>query len=254
MTSYSPRFSMERFAEALTFAARLHAQQTRKGSDLPYVSHLLGVAGIAMEYGGGEDECIAALLHDAAEDQGGEPTLALIRERFGDAVADTVAGCTDAYAEAGAEKPPWVQRKVAYIAHLRDAPPSVRLVSAADKLHNARSILMDYRQSGPAIFDRFKKDTPFHTLWYYRRLADTFLALDPDSHLAHELARVVAKIESKLTSSGSGDLEERDRIYRELDDALIGAGALTGAQAANRTRARRGADPASRKSGRACPS
>ncbi len=118
MTTSSPRFSMERFAEALTYAAYLHREQTRKGSDLPYVSHLLGVASIVMEYGGNESECIAALLHDAAEDQGGKPRLEDIRLKFGSSVADIVDGCTDAYAEAGAEKPEWMKRKAAYVAHL----------------------------------------------------------------------------------------------------------------------------------------
>jgi (p)ppGpp synthase/HD superfamily hydrolase len=220
MTGYPPRFPMGRFSEALTLATRLHATQTRKSSDLPYVSHLLAVAGITMDYGGDEDECIAALLHDAAEDQGGLPTLNLIRERFGERVADIVAGCTDAYAEAGAEKPPWVERKVAYITRLRQASPSVRLVSAADKLHNARSILMDYRQIGEVAFDRFRKETPFHTLWYYRRLADTFLSLDHESHLAQELARVVSRVERKVVTAGQDGGEGVEGVYRKLDDAL----------------------------------
>src|SRR5258708_16582520 len=102
MTSHTPRFPMQKFAEALIYATLLHAQQTRKGSDLPYISHLLGVASIAMDYGANKDEAIAALLHDAAEDQGGEATLDIIRGKFGVGVAKIVDGCTDAYAEAGA--------------------------------------------------------------------------------------------------------------------------------------------------------
>lgn len=116
MTTDLPRFNMQRFAKALTYATHLHARQTRKGSDLPYISHLLAVSSIAMEYGASEHEAIAALLHDAAEDQGGRPTLDAIRAKFGDGVADIVDGCTDAYAEAGAKKPAWKKRKAQYIA------------------------------------------------------------------------------------------------------------------------------------------
>jgi (p)ppGpp synthase/HD superfamily hydrolase len=144
---------MQQFAEALNYTARLHAQQTRKGSDLPYISHLPGVASLTMEYGGSEEECIAALLHDAPEDQGGLPTLADIRAKFGDVVADIVDGCTDAYVEEGAKKPDWEERKSKYIAHLYSSTNSVRLVSAADKLHNARAILADHREHGDKIYD-----------------------------------------------------------------------------------------------------
>jgi GTP pyrophosphokinase len=122
----------KRFNEALTFAADLHATQTRKGSGVPYIAHLLGVASIALEYGAQEDEAIAALLHDAIEDQGGIATREEIRRRFGDTVTAIVEGCTDAHTT---PKPPWRERKEAYIAHLHHASPAVILVSAADKLH-----------------------------------------------------------------------------------------------------------------------
>src|SRR5947209_2209991 len=125
-----------RFEDALVFATQLHAGQRRKGSATPYVAHLLAVAAIVLENEGNEDEAIAALLHDAIEDQGGAPTREMIRERFGNRVVEIVDGCTDAEV---IPKPPWRARKEAYIAHLRGATPSVRLVSAADKLHNARA-------------------------------------------------------------------------------------------------------------------
>jgi len=141
-----------RFEDALTFATRLHADQTRKGTTIPYISHLLAVTSIVLEQGGNEDEAIAALLHDAIEDQGGASTREEIRRLFGERVVEIVDGCTDAEV---VPKPPWRTRKEAYIAHLRDAPASVRLVSAADKLHNARAILADYRSVGESLWQRF---------------------------------------------------------------------------------------------------
>ena len=163
-----------RFDEAFAYASRLHACQQRKGTDIPYLAHLLAVTAIVLEYGGGEDEAIAALLHDAIEDQGGPATRAEIRHRFGEHVVDIVDGCTDAET---VPKPPWRQRKEAYVAHVGDASSSVRLVSAADKLHNARSILADYRQLGEALWDRFRGGRD-GTLWYYRALVDAFRAVD----------------------------------------------------------------------------
>ncbi len=180
-----------RFTDALTYATALHATQWRKGTAVPYIAHLLGVCALVLEEGGDEDEAIAALLHDAVEDQGGPPTLAAIRARFGERVAQIVEGCTDADT---IPKPPWRARKEAYITHLRDAPPDVRRVSLADKLHNARAVLRDVQRDGDASFDRFKggKDG---TIWYYRTLADVFIATDSGSN-ADELARVVAAIEA----------------------------------------------------------
>ena len=135
-----------RFEEALVFAAQLHREQTRKGTTIPYIAHLLGVASIVLEYGGDEDEAIAALLHDAIEDQGGASTREEIRRRFGETVVAIVNGCTDAEV---IPKPPWRARKEDYIAHMAHASPSVRLVSAADKLHNARAILAARAGGGP---------------------------------------------------------------------------------------------------------
>jgi len=183
----------ERFDNALLLASDLHRKQQRKGTGIPYLSHLLGVAGLVLEHGGNEDEAIGALLHDAVEDQGGAPTLALIRERFGDRVAEIVAGCTDADT---IPKPPWRARKETYLAHIRTAPPSVRLVSNADKLHNARAILADYREVGDALWERFNADAD-ELVWYYRSLADAFLETG-DSALARELDRVVREIEREV--------------------------------------------------------
>lgn len=183
-------FLTERFEQALLYATQLHNQQLRKGTTVPYVSHLLGVASLVLEHGANEDEAIAALLHDAVEDQGGLPTLRIIESKFGEQVAQIVLGCTDSE---GWPKPPWQERKERYIAHLKDASPSVRLVSACDKLHNARAIVTDYRRVGEAVWQRFKPGQP-GVLWYYRGLADTFRQYGPQS-VAAELHLVVTEME-----------------------------------------------------------
>ncbi len=180
-----------RFRDALTYACELHAAQRRKGTDIPYVAHLLAVASIALEHGASEDEAIAALLHDAVEDQGGRATGDEIRRRFGDAVADVVHACSDTDVE---PKPPWRARKEAYIAHLSGAPRSVLLVSASDKLHNARSILADLRTAGDALWSRFSGGRD-GTLWYYRALVTTFQRLLPGP-LTDELDRTVTALET----------------------------------------------------------
>ena len=135
-----------RFATALSFAAELHREHYRKGTDIPYVSHLLAVASLALEHGADEDEAIAAVLHDAQEDRGGTATTGVIEILFGARVADIVRGCSDS--EESVNKAPWKQRKDAYLAHLETATGSIRLVSACDKLHNARAILADLRVMG----------------------------------------------------------------------------------------------------------
>jgi len=187
-----------RFEDALLYATRLHATQTRKGNDVPYVAHLLAVASLVLEAGGDEDAAIAALLHDAAEDQGGLETLAEIRSRFGDAVADIVAACSDTFEE---PKPPWHARKRAYIAHLRNAPPEVLLVSCADKLHNARAIVTDHRMLGDALWQRFHAGRD-DILWYYREVSAIFSAQGPEP-LATELALVVEALHAVATDCGS---------------------------------------------------
>ncbi len=213
-----PRFLSDdpRFIEALAYVARLHANQTRKSTDIPYVSHLFGVASIAIEYGADMDEAIGALLHDAAEDCGGRPRLDEIRVKFGDRVAEIVEGCTDSFET---PKPDWTRRKTEYIAHLRHASPSVRLVSASDKLHNARSILKDFRVHKERVFDRFRKHTRWDTVWYYSRLAREFSELG-GGELAAEFDRVVRKVEKKLSAvSPDGKDEAYARLEAELDAA-----------------------------------
>ncbi|OZH56096.1 phosphohydrolase [Hydrocoleum sp. CS-953] len=179
-----------RFTEALVYATELHAHQIRKGSKVPYVSHLLGVASIALEYGADEDEAIAALLHDAIEDQGGPTVRVEIRLKFGERVTEIVDGCTDTDTT---PKPPWKERKKAYINRITNATPSVRLVSAADKLHNIRSILKDYRLQGDLLWDLFKGGKQ-GTLWYYRSLVTAFREAD-STPIVIELDSLVTELE-----------------------------------------------------------
>jgi len=179
-----------RFGEALRYAAEVHRKQLRKGTAIPYISHLLAVCSLVLEDGGGEDEAIAALLHDAVEDQGGRGRLEEIRRLFGDHVADIVEGCTDADT---IPKPPWRERKEAYIAHFRSATPEVLRVSAADKLHNARAILADYRNQRERLWERFNGGRE-GTLSYYRTLASV-LGEASGGLLAEELDRIVSELE-----------------------------------------------------------
>lgn len=186
----------ERFAKAFDYAFHLHRHQVRKGTPVPYIAHLMAVASLVIENGGDEDEAIAALLHDAVEDQGGQATLAEIRRQFGDRVAEIVWSNSDTDE---IPKPPWRERKENYLKHLRSAPPSVLLVSAADKLHNARAILSDYRRFGEAVWARFRGSRE-GTLWYYRSLVEIFGQTGPQG-LADELARVVQELEELAGSS-----------------------------------------------------
>ncbi len=180
----------QRFEEALIYALRLHADQTRKGSATPYFAHLMSVAALVLEDGGDEDEAIAALLHDAIEDQGGADTRAEIRRRFGERVAAIVDGCSDAET---IPKPPWRARKERYLASLAAASPAVIRVEAADKLHNARSILRDYRRLGESLWSRFSGGRE-GTLWYYREMT-RILQERTDSPLVVALGEVVMTLE-----------------------------------------------------------
>jgi (p)ppGpp synthase/HD superfamily hydrolase len=179
----------DRFDKALLCASKMHAGQPRKATRVPYIAHLLGVASLVLEAGGDEDLAIAALLHDVVEDCGGAPVLKQVRQNFGRRVARIVDGCTDSYTH---PKPPWRERKERFLHKLHKADSDTRLVAAADKLHNARSILADYREIGESVWQRFNGGRE-GTLWYYRALADA-LGRAPN-RLTHELERVVADLE-----------------------------------------------------------
>jgi (p)ppGpp synthase/HD superfamily hydrolase len=185
-----------RFRRALDYTARVHATQFRKGTSRPYISHLLGVASIVLVHGGDEDEAIAALLHDAVEDQGGQRRLRDIRRKFGARVAHIVEGCTDSDVT---PKPPWLKRKKDYLKHLREADSSVRLVSAADKLYNASETLADFRSHRESIWKRFKGGRK-GTLWYYREVARILRKKGPKL-LSKDLQRVVRELSRASSSS-----------------------------------------------------
>jgi len=179
----------DRFDEAVKLASDLHRQQRRKGGEVPYMAHLLQVAGLVLEFGGDEDAAIAALLHDAVEDQGGAETDVLIRQRFGDAVANVVLECSDS---AGDPKPPWSVRKERFIASIPALSQTARLVSLADKVHNVRSITADYRQNGDQAWVHFKGKRE-GTLWYYREVAAAYRATG-NEFLIGELERALHEL------------------------------------------------------------
>jgi GTP pyrophosphokinase len=181
----------ERYGEALVFAHELHREQRRKGTGAPYISHLLSVSSLVLEYGGDEDEAIAALLHDAVEDQGGLETLERIRARFGTRVAAIVAGCTEEQWEERGRH--WQERKDAFISALGQADRSVRLVVAADKLHNAYSYLRDHERFGDALWSRFRNGRQGVT-WFLRTAYGALLA-GGDMPILLELDAAIRRIE-----------------------------------------------------------
>jgi (p)ppGpp synthase/HD superfamily hydrolase len=189
----SPRLT-PKFVEALGYAAEKHATQTRKAGEVPYLGHLLSVAGLVIEADGTETQAIAALLHDAAEDQGGERTLAEIDQKFGADVASIVAECSDTFE---APKPPWRGRKERYIQHLREASDDAVLVSLADKLDNARAILRDLRAHGNEVWQRFSVQDPQLHLWYYRSLLEVY-SQRAHSWMVGELHDVIDALEQAI--------------------------------------------------------
>jgi (p)ppGpp synthase/HD superfamily hydrolase len=188
----------ERFSEALVLAEGLHRRQTRKGNAIPYVAHLLAVAATVLEWGGDEDTAMAALLHDAVEDQGGQDTADLIRGRFGDRVADLVLHCTDSVTADPDAKGPWLTRKTAYLERLAHADGGAALITAADKLHNITAIVRDVRACGPDTLQRFAE--PTRLVWYYRSVA---AALEPHRNVLplRELDAGIAELAGLLGSA-----------------------------------------------------
>ena len=162
----------EKIAQALALAVEAHNGQKRKGTNIPYLAHPMGVASIALDHGADEEQAMAALLHDAVED-GGPHYAKRIRDQFGDRVADIVEGCTDGVPDSSGKKEAWKPRKERYISHLQNATEDVLLVSGSDKLHNARAIVEDLLRIGPAVFDRFTA-TQEQTIWYYETLSGVF--------------------------------------------------------------------------------
>lgn len=180
----------DRYGEALVYALALHRDQLRKQTQVPYVSHLLAVSALVLENRGDEEQATAALLHDALEDQGDRTSYAEITARFGDRVAEIVRACTDTEQT---PKPPWRERKERYLAHLAGAGPDVLLVSCADKVRNARSIVADLRELGEQTWGRFNAGRDGQ-LWYYRSLGEIFKAGLPGSRLPEEYTRVLQEM------------------------------------------------------------
>jgi len=187
-----------RLQRAFRYAAEKHAGQTRKQTAVPYLSHLMSVAGLVLEAGGDEDMAIAAFLHDVVEDCGGMPRLREVRKQFGPRVAKIVEGCTDSFVEPKLE---WLERKKDYLREVKHADVETRLVSASDKLHNVRTILADYREHGEAIWARFSGKRE-GTLWYYRALSDEYKRRSPN-RITRELEIAVAELE-RVANEKSG--------------------------------------------------
>ena len=196
------------FEKALIYATRIHGGQLRKKTKIPYIAHILGVTAIALEYGATKTEAIAALLHDAVEDCGGAKRLRDIECKFGKTVAKIVDGCTDTDQ---VPKTPWLERKKAYVAHVRNASMPTKLVSASDKLHNIRAILMDYRQEGEKLWSRFNGGKQ-GTLWYYRALVNAFGNNKRIQPLVQEIDRVLTELESLTGKQIQLDLRRRERV------------------------------------------
>lgn len=203
----------DRFSKAVDVANYAHFDQTRKGTTIPYIAHPLAVASLAIEFGATEDQAIAALLHDAIEDGGAEYEQVIL-VNFGESVLAMVKGCTDGVPNANGEKADWWERKSAYLEHLEKASDDVLLVSGADKLHNARAIVIDLQEIGPAVFDRFKAGMK-GTLWYYRSLADIFSRRG--APMAKQLEAAVSQMEKLAVFDA-----EYEKIIKENfgEDAL----------------------------------
>ncbi len=207
-----------RFEDAVSYAAKAHADQVRKGSGVPYVAHLLGVAALVLEDRGGEDEAIAALLHDAVEDQGGPTRLEDIRGRFGEPVAEIVEGCSDSIREEGQPKADWWERKCAHLDHLAHvggdlAAPLLR-VSMADKLSNLRATVRDAGLNGDGFWKVFRQGAASQ-LWYYGRMNDIFRARCPESTMLPELEALLAQL-AEVVPEADRALAERYRAERCL--------------------------------------
>jgi (p)ppGpp synthase/HD superfamily hydrolase len=187
------------FEEALGFALRLHAGQRRKGRDVPYAAHLLGVTALVLQHGGGEEEAVGALLHDAVEDQGGRPRLEEIRVRFGERVAEIVDGCSDSWGE---PKPPWRARKEAWLARVSGLPQGALLVAACDKLENVRALCADLRREGPVVWARFNGGREI--VWYYRAALAALRVAAGSGKAAGPLAELALAVEELAVLERSG--------------------------------------------------
>ncbi|HVX19150.1 MAG TPA: HD domain-containing protein [Acidimicrobiales bacterium] len=205
----NPR-DMALLQQAIDYVGREHADDLRKGTNIPYVAHLWSVGALVLEHGGDDHQAAAGLLHDVVEDHGGQRQLDRVRATFGDDIADIVAALSDSLAdtEKGDQKPPWDVRKQTYLAHLGRVDERIALVSACDKLHNLRAIVSDYREIGPQLWDRFKVHDPAKHLWYYTSLVDTLApkVAGQAPGLAVELIRSLDDLRTLLATKEPGSL------------------------------------------------
>jgi hypothetical protein len=201
-----------RYNQAFAYAAAAHGDQVRKGSGIPHLTHLLSVSVIVLEYGGDETQAIAGMLHDVIEDQGGATRLAELRLLFPAEVVEIVVACTDSDT---IPKPPWKARKEAYLASIGHKSPRALLVVAADKLHNARSILRDVREQGLGVCNLFAPGRweDDGILWYYRGLADALFSALPCA-LTKDLGETVAALEDYVRKDGDPDKAAKGRRKR----------------------------------------
>jgi (p)ppGpp synthase/HD superfamily hydrolase len=198
MTSTAPLLT-DRFLDAVALAEEVHGRQRRSGTEVPYLAHLLVVTGLVLEDGGDEDEAVAAMLHDSVEQGGGQQMLNRVEQRFGPRAAAIVEACSDTVEEDHDER--WIERKRRYLEHLPNIEDDGALrVSLADKLHNVRSLVREYREAGDALWGRFTEKTPQEQLWYYRRLLEFFRERRPGP-LTEDLARAVDELETLATSN-----------------------------------------------------
>jgi hypothetical protein len=224
----------DRYVQAFSYAAELHRDDVRKGGDVPYLSHLMAVSALVLDHGGDETQGIAGLLHDAAEDHGGRERLADLERRFGTDVADIVELCSDSLVADPTRKPPWWSRKVAYVSRLAELPhdsPAL-LVATADKFHNARGLLADYRAVGEDVWDRFNRASGrAGQRWYYGTLAKVLgerLSRSPRAlALADDLARTVVALRDEIVAAGVADLDalelELEAARAQARDAAVSA-------------------------------
>lgn len=213
-----------RYDRAVTMARTLHAIDVRKGTNTPYLAHVLSASALVLEHEGSEEQAIAALLHDAVEDHGGLPRLAQIRAEFGDGVAAIVEACSDSTVEDRGDKLPWWDRKVAYLEHLESSPADAVLVTAADKLHNARAVLVDYLAIGEELWGKFNSSAGrAGTMWYQRRVAEILGRRlrelggegSPADGLGRELQRTVGQLFDAVRTAAT--VEVVDAEQREAD-------------------------------------
>ncbi len=204
----------ERFLESIALAREVHGHIRRSGTEIPYLAHLLVVTGLVLEDGGDEDQAIAAMLHDAVEDGGGRPMLGRIERQFGSRVAAIVEACSDTVDVGDAE--PWIERKRRYLAHLPEMhDEAVLRVALADKVHNARSIVRDYREEGHAVWERFTHKTAREQLWYYGGLLEFFQTRCPGP-LTEDLLRAVNEL-SWLVARDDAQRHDRIRLWLDPD-------------------------------------